>query len=188
MQQAVAQLDAAGVRAAKIARLLAEAEGELRGRKAARVGKGSGRMKSGEQKTDDVLNEKISRLRRGLLPGESAAITTAVPAELAASAGRHAQHHAAPATAPAGRPANASGAAHAGPAGSAAAASSSSAGDGDDGDGDDAADGNQLDEFGAQYYTVPPADNLRSVPGEAQKAGGGTGSDGGRRRDACLSD
>ena len=162
MDDAIAALSAAGAREADIAQQLTEARAKLKARKDARKGTGSGKLKGKEQRKDDALNALISRLERGILPGESAATTTAAPAELAASAQRHAQHHAAPATAPTGRPANASGAARAGPSGSAAAASSGATGDGDDDDDgdDDAADGKQLAEFGSQYYTVPPAQKV----------------------------
>ncbi len=158
MQNAIAALSAAGAREADIAQQLTEARAKLKARKDARRGTGSGKLKMKEQRKDDALNALISRLERGILPGESAATTTAAPAELAASAQRHAQHHAAPAAAPTGRPANAT----ANPAASAAAAASSGAtgdGDDDDGDGDDA-DGKQLAEFGAQYYTVPRAQKV----------------------------
>ena len=59
-------LAAAGRRQAEIARLLAAAEKQLKERVEARKGKGSGRVKKAEQRTDDALHSNFL-LGRGIV-------------------------------------------------------------------------------------------------------------------------
>ena len=103
MQDAHAELAAAGRRQAEIDRRIAEATQKLKDRAEARKGK-RGRMSSAEQAKEDSLNALLVRLRRGYLPGEMMSTARAPVEQVIGSARQNLQHHAAGGVAPSGRP------------------------------------------------------------------------------------
>ena len=122
MDAAAESLDEAGVRQETIAKDLARAREALLQHKQKYVGT-LGAPTVGRKQAEKKILGDISRLERGLLPGEYVPVEPRAPGALKASALQHAQRHAEPSRLPAGRPAQAE------------VSSASGGGDGGDGDG-----------------------------------------------------
>ena len=155
LQPAREILEVAGERQRKIDAEVARVEALKAQMDEQRKNKGRGRPSTQNAQKYKSLDTQLSRLKRGLLPGEIVAPQGAprTTDETRASAVQHCQHHAAAGNVPTGRPSPEAGRDRGG--GAAAAADGGNidgAGDGDDAGGDD----DEEDPNFRQYYAVTP--------------------------------